>query len=114
MTMDKPKKHSFKKTEVSVSVFSDDISKNEKISRWRPIDKALHYNFSATKMFFKKRHNAFIKNTRVLSINGFNKKRNEAFSKITTLRAYEVTHRRTNRSLNSPPTLELIITVYNK
>ena len=33
---------------VSVSVFSADISKSEEISRWRPIDKTLHYDFSAT------------------------------------------------------------------
>ena len=37
-------------------MFSADISKSEEISRWRPIDKALDYDFSATKMFFKNRH----------------------------------------------------------
>ena len=25
--------------------------------RWQPIDKTLHYDFSATEMFFKNRHN---------------------------------------------------------
>ena len=38
-------------------MISADISKSEKISRWRPIDKALHCDFSATKKFFKNRHN---------------------------------------------------------
>ena len=37
MTMDKAKE-----TKVSISVFTADISKSEDISRWRPIDKALH------------------------------------------------------------------------
>ena len=48
---------SLKNTKVSVSLFSADISKSEEISRWRPIDKALHYDFSTTKMFFKTRQN---------------------------------------------------------
>ena len=39
-------------TKVSVSLFSADISKSEEISRWRPIDKTLHYDFSATETFF--------------------------------------------------------------
>ena len=34
-----------------------DISKSEEISRWRPIDKTLHYDFSANNFFFKNRHN---------------------------------------------------------
>ena len=55
--MTKPKKQSFKDTKVSVSVFSADISKSEEISRWRTIDKTLHYDFSATETFFKNRHN---------------------------------------------------------
>ena len=50
-----PKKQSFKDTKVSVSVLSADISKSEEISRWRPIEKALDYDFSATKMFFENR-----------------------------------------------------------
>ena len=33
---------SFKETKVSVSVLSADISKNDKISRWRQIDEYLH------------------------------------------------------------------------
>ena len=56
MTMDKPRKQSFKDTKVSVSVFSADISKSEEISRWQQINKALHCDFSATKMFFNNRH----------------------------------------------------------
>ena len=42
-------------------MFSADISKSIEISRWRPIDKPLHYDndLSATKMFFKNRHNFF-------------------------------------------------------
>ena len=47
----------FKDTKVSFSVFSAYISKSEEISRWRPIDKTLHYDFSATETFFKNRHN---------------------------------------------------------
>ena len=35
---------------------SADISKSEEISRWRPIDKAIHCNFSATKTLFGKPH----------------------------------------------------------
>ena len=46
------------------------------------INKALDYDFSATKMSFKNRHIFFIRRTNVLSSNGFNKKQNEAFSKI--------------------------------
>ena len=42
-------KQSFKDSKVSVSVFSADISKSEEISRWRPIDKAFHCDFSAPK-----------------------------------------------------------------
>ena len=81
MTMDKAQKAKLQ-NKVSVSLFSADISKSEDISRWRPIDKALLYDFSATKT--KNSHNfSFIGKTHVLSSNGFNKKRNEAyFSKI--------------------------------
>ena len=38
-------------------ILSADISRSEEISRWRPINKTLHYDFSATKTFFKNRHN---------------------------------------------------------
>ena len=44
-------------TKVSVSLFSADISKSKEISRLRPINKTLHYDFSATKTFFKNHHN---------------------------------------------------------
>ena len=54
MTMDKAQET---KLQVSVSVFSADISKSEEVSRWRLIDKALHYDFTATKKFFKNCHN---------------------------------------------------------
>ena len=54
MTMDKAQET---KLQVSISVFSADISKGEEISRWRLINKALHYDFTATKKFFKNRHN---------------------------------------------------------
>ena len=49
MMMDKAqKKQSFRDTKVfSVSVFSADISKNEEIPRWQPIDKVLHCDFPA-------------------------------------------------------------------
>ena len=40
-------------------MFSADISKSEEISRWRPIDKALRYNFSVTEMLFKNPHISF-------------------------------------------------------
>ena len=52
MTIDKAQE-----TKVSFLVFSADISKSEEISRWRPIDKTLHYDFSATQTFFKNRNN---------------------------------------------------------
>ena len=48
-----PRKKYFLITKVSVSVFSGDISKSKEISRWRPINRALHYDFSATKIFKK-------------------------------------------------------------
>ena len=51
MTMDK-----VKDTKVSNSLFSADISKSEDISRWQPINKAIHCNFSATKTFFGNPH----------------------------------------------------------
>ena len=53
-------KQSLKDTKVIVSLFSADISKSEEISRWRPIDKTLHYDLSATKAFFKNRHNLLL------------------------------------------------------
>ena len=56
MKIDKAQKQSFKDTKVSVLVFSADISKSKEISRWWPIDKALDYDFSATKIFFENRH----------------------------------------------------------
>ena len=46
-----------KAQETKLSVLSADISKSEDFSKWRLIDKTLHYNFSATEMFFKNRHN---------------------------------------------------------
>ena len=36
-------------------VMTIDKAKSEEIPRWRPIDKALDYDFSATKMFFENR-----------------------------------------------------------
>ena len=57
MMMDKAQETKLQRYKVSVSVFSADISKSEEIPRWRPIDKTLHYDFSATEMFFKNRHN---------------------------------------------------------
>ena len=62
MTTDRPKKQSFKDTRVSM--FSADISKSEEISKWRPIDKALHCNFSATRKFSKNCHNFYQKDPR--------------------------------------------------
>ena len=56
MTMDKAQETRLQKTKVSISVFSADITKSEEISRWRPIDKALLCDFSATKTFFENRH----------------------------------------------------------
>ena len=57
MTMDKAQETKLQIYKLSFSVFSADISKSEEISRWRPIDKTLHYNFSATETFVKNRHN---------------------------------------------------------
>ena len=77
-------KQSFKDTKVSGSLLSADISKSEEISRWRPIDKTLHYDFSGTNFFFKiDTIFFFIRRTHVLFSNGFKKKRNEALSKTT-------------------------------
>ena len=59
MTMDKTQKTKLKDTKVSISVLSADISKRKEISRWRPIDKTLHYDFSATETFFKNSHITF-------------------------------------------------------
>ena len=71
MTIDKAQETKLqsrdKNTKVSGSVFSADISKSEDISRWRPIDQTLHYDFSATAatgMFFKNRHNFYQKDSR--------------------------------------------------
>ena len=53
ITMDKAHETKlFKDAKVSGSLLSADISKSEEISRWRPIDKTLHYDFSATNFFF--------------------------------------------------------------
>ena len=57
MMMDKAQKTKLQRYQVSVSMFSADISKSEEISRWRSIDKASHCNFSATKKFSKNSHN---------------------------------------------------------
>ena len=57
MTMDKAREKKLQRYKISVSVFSADISKGEEISRWRPIDKTLHYDLAATETFFKNRHN---------------------------------------------------------
>ena len=57
MTIDKAKETKLQRYKVIVSLFSADISKSEEISRWRPINKTLLYDFSATKMFFENRHN---------------------------------------------------------
>ena len=42
-----PRINTSKIKKVSISLFSADISKSEEISTWRPIDKTLHYDFSA-------------------------------------------------------------------
>ena len=39
-------------------MFYADVSKSKEISRWQPIDEALHDHFSATKMFLKNLHNS--------------------------------------------------------
>ena len=67
MTMDKAQETELQDTKVSFSVFSADISKSEEISRWRPIDKTLHYDFSATETFLKNRHNCLSEG---LTVNG--------------------------------------------
>ena len=110
MTMDKAqeaKRLKIRKLAFRYFLMTSAKKKEEEISRWRPIDKALHYDFSATKMFFKKRHNVFIKNTHVLSSNGFQQE-----TKRSILQDYEVTHRQID-CYNPPPTLGLIIIVYN-
>ena len=53
MTMDKAQETKLQRYKVSFSMFSADISKSEEISRWRQIDKTLHYDFSATETFSK-------------------------------------------------------------
>ena len=78
MMMDKAQETA-SKIQKLVSVFSAEISKSEEISRWRQIDKTLHYDFSATETFFKNCHNCLSEGLTF----GFNKKRNKAFSKIT-------------------------------
>ena len=82
MMIDKAQETKLQRYKVSVSLFSADISKSEEIPRWRLIDKALHYDFSATKKFLKNFHDFFIR-TKVVSSNEFKKKQNKAFSKIT-------------------------------
>ena len=56
MMIDKAQETKLQRYKVSVLVFSADISKSEEILRWRPIDKALDYDFSATMMFFENHH----------------------------------------------------------
>ena len=64
MMIDKAQETKLQDTKVSVSVFSADISKSKEISRWRPINKTLHYDFSATEMFFLKSPQLFMKDSR--------------------------------------------------
>ena len=63
------KKQSLKNTKVSVSLIFADISKSEEISRWRPIDKDLHYDFSATEMGSNGKLMGVVKTSRVSSLN---------------------------------------------
>ena len=89
MTMDKAQET---KLQVSVSVFSADISKSEEISRWQLIDKALHYDFTATtcKKFFKNCHNCSSERL------AFFQQWVQQEAKQSILQDYEVTHRHTN------------------
>ena len=57
MTMDKAQEMELQRYKSYLFSVSADISKSEEISRRRPIDKTLHYDFSATETFFKNRHN---------------------------------------------------------
>ena len=70
-----------KDTKVSGPMLYPDISKSKEISRFQPIDEALHDCFSATKTSFQKLPKLFIR-SRVLSSHGFNEKRIEIASKI--------------------------------
>ena len=45
MTIDKAQETKLQKYKVSITMFSADISKSKEISRWRPINKALHCDF---------------------------------------------------------------------
>ena len=56
MMIDKAQETKLQRYKVSISVFSADISESKEISRWQPTDKALDYDFSATKMFFENCH----------------------------------------------------------
>ena len=62
ITMDKAQKNKASKIQnLALQCFSTEISKSEEISRWQSINKAVHCDFSATKKFFKNRHNCLSK-----------------------------------------------------
>ena len=113
MMMDKAffKKQSFKDTKVSVSVFSADISKSEEISRWRPIDKTLHYDFSATGMFFKNRHNCLLEALTFFPAMGSTRSKTKHSPSLQGNRQTDThTHTHTHTDCyNPPPTLGIKI-----
>ena len=109
MMMDK----SFKDSKVRISVFSADISKSQEISRWRTIDKTLHYDFSATETFFKNRHNCLSEGLMFFPAMGSTRSETNHSPRLRTNRQTDRhtdthTHTQTN-CYNPPPTLGLIM-----
>ena len=107
MTMDKAQETKLQRYKVSISVFSADISKSEEISRWQPINKTLHYNFSATKKLFKNRHNCLSEGLTFFP--GMGSTRSEMKHSLR-LQSNTQTHTHTQTDCyNPPPMLGLII-----
>ena len=89
-------------------MFSADISKSEEISRWRPINKTLHYDFSATEMLFKNCHNCLSEGLTFFLLLGSSRSETKYSPR---LQANRQTHTQTDRQTytqtdcyNPPPT----------
>ena len=90
--------------------FFADISKGKEISKWQPINKALDYNFFATKKFFKNHHNCLIEGLAFFPAIGSTRSETKHSPRLqSNTQTHPHTHTQTN---NPPPTVGLITCFY--